>query len=169
MARHVTRRSQSVVPFGVGSIVEFEDEALMPAGLDMWPEKKAEHLFDDRLAKRLHVKFFCLPPPKPQDEGVPGTMAPLPYVRFPQWHFCPRCRGLRKADLYSFERPRCQNALRSPRLGGRPPCATLQERRRSLMIPLRFVAVCPAGHIEDFPWVAWAHSGKGEELRPGPG
>ena len=34
MARRGTRRAQSVVPFGVGSIVEFEYEALMPAGLD---------------------------------------------------------------------------------------------------------------------------------------
>ena len=38
MSRRVTRRSQSVVPFGVGSIVEFEDEALMAAGLDVWPD-----------------------------------------------------------------------------------------------------------------------------------
>ena len=44
MARRVMRRAQSVVPFGVGSIVEFEDEALMPAGLDMWPDKEAERL-----------------------------------------------------------------------------------------------------------------------------
>lgn len=26
------------------------------------------------------------------------------------------------------------------------------------MLPLRFIAVCPAGHVEDFPWDAWAHS-----------
>jgi len=32
------------------------------------------------------------------------------------------------------------------------------------MRPLRFVAVCPAGHIEDFPWNAWAHSKEGGEL-----
>ena len=32
------------------------------------------------------------------------------------------------------------------------------------MVPLRFVAVCPTGHIEDFPWVAWAHTSAGEEL-----
>ena len=169
MARRVMRRAQSVVPFGVGSIVEFEDEALMPAGLDMWPDKEAERLFDDRMAKRLHVKFFCLPPPKPEKGGEPGTMAPLPYVRFPQWHFCQRCRGLKKADLYSPKRPQCSNALTSPRLGGRKPCATFPEWRRPPMIPLRFVAVCPDGHIEDFPWVAWAHSGKGEALRPGSG
>ena len=32
------------------------------------------------------------------------------------------------------------------------------------MFPLRFVAVCKAGHIEDFPWNAWAHSERGKDL-----
>ena len=29
-----------VVPFGVGAIIEFEDEALMQAGLEAWPENE---------------------------------------------------------------------------------------------------------------------------------
>ena len=66
----------------------------MPAGLDAWPDREAERIFDDRLARRLAVGFFRLPPPKPEKGGVAGTMAPLPYVRFPQWHFCPRCRAV---------------------------------------------------------------------------
>ena len=164
-ARRVTRRAQSVVPFGVGSIVEFEDEALMPAGLDAWPELEEERIFDDRLARRLGVKSFRLPPPKPEKGGVPGTMAPLPYVRFPQWHFCPWCRALKKADLFAAMRPRCDNALLSPRLGGRLPCASRSERSRPIMVPLRFVAVCPAGHIEDFPWSGWAHTTRGKDLQ----
>jgi hypothetical protein len=32
------------------------------------------------------------------------------------------------------------------------------------MIPLRFVAVCEAGHIEDFPWNAWVHTDSKEGL-----
>ena len=164
MARRGTRRAQSVVPFGVGSIVEFEYEALMPAGLDTWPDREAERIFDDRLARRLAVGFFRLPQPKPEKGGVAGTMAPLPYVRFPQWHFCPRCRALKKADLFAEKRPRCDNRQSSPRLGGKPPCASRPERSRPLMVPLRFVAVCPTGHIEDFPWVAWAHTPASEEL-----
>jgi hypothetical protein len=164
MARRSTRRAQSVVPFGVGSIVEFEDEALMPAGLDAWPDREAERIFDDRLARRLRVEFFRLPPPKPEKGGTAGTMAPLPYVRFPQWHFCPRCRSLKKADLFAEKRPRCKNKLASQRLGGKPPCGARPERSRPAMIPLRFVAVCPVGHIEDFPWAAWAHKSSGVDF-----
>lgn len=104
MSRRTTRRSQSVVPFGIGAIVEFEDEALMHAGLDAWPPE-APRISDERLARRLGVSHFRVPPRKPERGGVPGTMAPLPYVRFPCWHFCPVCRYLKRADLYA---PLCQ-------------------------------------------------------------
>jgi hypothetical protein len=163
MSRRVTRRSQSVVPFGVGSIVEFEDEALMQAGLEAWPPQ-AEQITDDRLARRLGINHFRMPPPRPDPKGALGTTAPLPYVRFPQWHFCPRCRWLKKVDLYAVKRPQCDNTEPSPLLRGRPPCGMLLEKRRSRMLPLRFVAACAAGHIEDFPWNAWAHTKPGTDL-----
>lgn len=163
MSRKVTRRAQSVVPFGVGSIIEFEDEALMPAGLDVWPTA-APVLRDDRLAQRLGVTEFRLPPQKPE-KGVDGTGRDnIPYVRFPRWHFCPRCRVLKKASLYADKRPRCDNTETSRRLGTRGSCGQLKQYRRPRMLPLRFIAVCPAGHIEDFPWNAWAHSRQGQDL-----
>ena len=56
MGMKTTRRSQSVVPFGVGAIVEFEDEALMAAGLDVWPTQ-GPRLYDERLARRLGHYF----------------------------------------------------------------------------------------------------------------
>ncbi len=164
MARRVTRRAQTIVPFGVGSIVEFEDEALMMAGLDEWPRRECVVLNDDRLAHRLNVEHFLLPPPKPERGAPAGTAAPLPYVRFPRWHFCPRCRFLRKAKLFDERRPRCDNPSESPRRRGQPTCGSRQPRSRPFMLPLRFVAVCRAGHIEDFPWNAWAHLERGEEL-----
>ena len=35
------RMSQGVVPFGVGAIIDFQDESLMAAGLDAWPTERA--------------------------------------------------------------------------------------------------------------------------------
>lgn len=32
------------------------------------------------------------------------------------------------------------------------------------MVPVRFVIACPNGHIDDFPWVDWAHSSPGQLL-----
>jgi hypothetical protein len=166
LSRRVTRRSQSVVPFGVGAIVEFEDEALMAAGLDAWPEFIAPKLFDDRLARRLRVQHFLTPPPRP-DKGTAVATAALPFVRFPQWHFCPRCRWLERADLFALSPPRCGNPR--PRLRGKPPCGTLPEKRRWRMLPLRFVVACRHGHIDDFPWNEWVHSEPGKGLEWGAG
>lgn len=169
MAERTTRRSQSVVPFGVGAIVEFEDEALMAAGLDVWPEA-GPRLHDERLAARLGVREFKEPPPKPETgEHIPGADW-VPYVRFPQWHFCSRCRSLKKAELHARRRPACDNAHQSPYLRkGQKPCATLPEKKQLRMVPLRFLVACPAGHIEDFPWVEWAHAEKGQPVVRGHG
>jgi hypothetical protein len=164
MGRRSVRRSQLVVPFGVGSILEFEDEALMPAGLDVWEDKPANRIYDQRLASRLQVQYFAWPPLKPEIDGPTDRMAPTPCVRFPQWHFCPRCRGLTKVDLYADRRPRCGNRHVSPRLASKAPCGNLPESRRPTVLPLRFLAACPAGHVEDFPWHAWAHGTPGRDL-----
>lgn len=169
MTERTTRRTQSIVPFGVGAIIEFEDEALMAAGLDVWAEA-GPRLYDERLAARLGVREFREPPPKPEKgEQIPGADW-LPYIRFPQWHFCSRCRSLKKAGLYTPQRPTCDNAHQSPYLRKRQkPCATLPEKKQFRMVPLRFLVACPAGHIEDFPWVEWAHAEKGQGIARGNG
>ena len=169
MGEKTTRRAQSVVPFGVGAIVEFEDEALMAAGLDVWPEN-CPRLYDERLAGRLGVVEFRQPPPKPERGQHVPEAGRIPYVRFPQWHFCSRCRYLKRAELSSRNRPSCDNQHQSPYLrAGQKPCGTLPENRRLRMVPLRFLVACPAGHIEDFPWIEWAHTEKGQEIVRGAG
>ena len=91
MARKTLRRSQAVAPFGVGAIVDFPRQSLMAAGLDVWPDKPECPIQDDRLARRLSVRYFRAPPPgRRRDQAG----AELPFVRFPLWHFCPRCRSL---------------------------------------------------------------------------
>lgn len=163
MGRRGVRRSQAVVPFGVGAIVDFEDEALMAAGLDAWPEEKVEDcLYDERLAMRLHVKYFRQPPASDGD-----VIVPLPYARFPYWHFCPRCRALHRLKGNELKRPRCDVARPSPARKVGETCGQLPPKKRRFVLPLRFVVACPDGHIEDFPWEEWAHTEKGTELRRG--
>jgi len=159
MARKSIRRSQAVVPFGVGAMVDFPGQCLMSAGLDVWPDEPKCTIFDDRLARRLGVEFFRAPPPSPQEHQAGAY---LPFVRFPLWHFCPRCRALTPTRWNEANVPRCANTL-TPRFCGKP-CASLPERGRWRMVPVRFVVACPQGHIDDFPWVRWAHSKAGQPL-----
>lgn len=159
MARKGIRRSQAVVPFGVGAMIDFPGECLMSAGLDVWPVEPQCVIRDDRLARRLGVEYFRAPPPSPQEHQIGAY---LPFVRFPLWHFCPRCRALSPTRWNESGIPRCAGQL-TPRFGGKP-CESLPERRRWRMVPVRFVVACPNGHIDDFPWVRWSHGRPGQSL-----
>lgn len=139
MTRRVLRRSQAVVPFGVGAMLDLPGESLMAAGLDAWTwySDSEEKIYDERLARRLGVSFFRQPPAEERLDGRTGP--PLPFVRFPRWHFCPRCRMLQKVPATDLYTPRCVSEVAKP---GTTPCAELPKKKRRKVIPLRFVAAC---------------------------
>lgn len=137
------------------------DEALMICGLDAWPFAAEEcpldfKIMEERLQARLKVDHFRLPP----DFRIPGpgVMHPsqrIPCVRFPLWHFCPHCGNIRELGLFSGPQP-CDGPAFAEGLS----CASKPERKRPRVVPLRFVAVCEAGHIRDLPWMEWVHREK---------
>ena len=154
------RRSQLISPWGVGSMIDFPgDESLMVCGLDAWPFAKEECPIDfkfeeERLRTRLGVDHFRLPPdyriPAP---GVQHPNLKIPFVRFPQWHYCPRCGNMQ--ELAPFSGPQQCNA---PNYADGLNCVSYSQRRRPRLIPVRFMAVCDHGHIQDFPFMNWVHN-----------
>lgn len=150
------RRSQLISPFGVGAMVDFRnDESLMTAGLDAWPKAREPcptewKVIEERLQSRLGLDHFRLPP----DFRSEGELAreSVPYIRFPRWHYCPKCGSMEKLSIYG-SRTRC-----SGRKG--TICDGSKDTLRPFLIPVRIVAVCPQGHIEDFPFHAWVHDGQ---------
>jgi len=140
--RRPLRRSQLISPFGVGAISDFRgDEALMCAGLEEWFSREDDipahlRLEEARLQRRLGKRFFVRPP---EHEGQDQKRRQIPFVRFPVWHYCPQCFRMHKATFFQ-DQPYCN------------PCKTGRRRR---MIPVRIVAACDYGHIEDFPYRRW--------------
>lgn len=153
------RRAQLISPFGVGAMVTGPDGiSAMTAGLDAWFRREggAEdstnldtsefRLEEWRLQRYLQVNEFRLPPDH-RDQRTFGagqalnTGLTVPMVRFPQVHFCRngRCLKLTKLPLHSRGRKRCQY------------CA------KGWLVQVPFVAVCSAGHIQDFPFQQWVH------------
>lgn len=150
------RRTQVISPFGVGALMDFRhDESLMMTGLDIWP-KANEACPDDwlvreeRLEHRLGMQHFRLPPDFRRDNGDNLAYQYLPFVRFPCWHYCPKCGYMEKIPIFGSRR-KCQ--------GSTGMCATFSDRRKPWLIPVRIVAVCSKGHIEDFPFNKWVHEG----------
>ncbi len=137
----------------------------MPAGLDAWPRAKEECppesgwlIREERLEARLSkpgqpITHFRMPPDhREPDGGAQFANQNVPFVRFPRWQYCHHCGGMELVSLFSSTRQRCS---------GRPyeqqSCEKKAPNRRPFLIPVRFLAVCDLGHIQDFPFVEWVH------------
>jgi len=162
-AKKPIRRGQLISPFGIGAMVDFPgDESLMPAGLDAWPLSKEQCppesgwlVREERLEARLGVSHFRLPPDhREPDAGTQFANVNVPFIRFPRWHYCHHCGGMEELSSYSSTREHCH---------GRPypqqNCSTRPESRRPFLIPVRFIAACNSGHVQDFPFMEWVHRG----------
>lgn len=158
------RRGQLISPFGIGAMVDFpKDESLMTAGLDAWPFGKEDcptgagwKFNEERLQARLAVDHFRLPPDfRDPQQGVKHAQVEVPFVRFPRWHYCHHCGSMEFVSAYSPRRQRCFGR----KLEGQT-CSEKNEKRRPFLIPVRLVAVCDDGHIEDFPFIEWLHQAK---------
>lgn len=157
MPKGPIRRSQLVTPFGVGSMVVVRDgTSLITAGLDYW--YKRENGQDDvdetefrieewRLANKLGVDHFRLPPDfrtnYNHDDSIPNAYLTVPFLRFPQWHYCPSCGHLKQLKLSQRTKEKC------------PQCQTKKHLKYLVQVPI--IAICEHGHIQDFPWREWVH------------
>lgn len=154
MARNPLRRSQLIAPFGVGAMTVVQGGVgLITAGLDHWYKREDnsqrididEYVVEEwRLQRLLKVDHFRLPPDYREKtvlgQNIPNTGLTIPFLRFPRWHFCPRCHRLDERPLAERGRPKC------------PEC-----QKPSFMFQVPFVAMCEAGHLQDFPWREWVH------------
>lgn len=137
------RKTQTLTPFGVGAILDMNGESYVACDISWWDNRvnrREEYIYEDRLARLLGVKFFRTAPVAPDRPWeVKDDTRGVPFKRFPNWLFCPKCR--RMEYYYYQETPYCQHCKEHPKLA-----------------PMRFVMACPRGHMADVPWVKWAHS-----------
>ena len=136
----VVRLSQTISPFGVGAIYDFLGESLVACDTSYWAHH-GEILRCPRLEDDLGVAQFRSAPASVSSMWSVRKL--LPYVRFPKWLFCPRCRTMykwRPSLDHSGEAPKCDRC------------------KKQQLVPMRFVAACNNGHMFDVPWEYWAHS-----------
>ena len=144
--RRKVRRSQTIVPFGVGGIIDLRGESFVAADIRSWAAN-AEQVDAPRLAAKLRVQGLRSAPVIPSGKAAFATRIGPVYVRFPKWLFCPQCRDM---HLWSPDR---EVRDKQPNCGRCPG--------KSQLAPMRFIQVCRAGHMADINWRRWAHS-KGE-------
>ncbi|MBU3109483.1 DUF1998 domain-containing protein [Clostridium gasigenes] len=147
------RLSQIITTFGPGAIMDFKEQPLMVATPLEWLNPKK--IYDERLAKRLGVDCFKYPGSEESGNGVP-------FVRFPNWYYCSSCKEFKKIDEWENEYFKEFNKFMQS-----PVCINHINNKGKrygikLVAPSILVA-CKNGHIDDFPWVEWAHLNKKEK------
>ena len=139
--KHDLRLSETVSPFGVGSVVDIRGESLIAPDTSWWDKRFAPEIHCDRLVERLGPSVLREAPTHADRAGK--DTAGLLYWRFPTWRFCERCSKL--SQRTGKDRGRWTNKCDC---GG-------------ALVPMRYVAVCEKGsHLQDIPWFMWAHRGR---------
>ncbi len=153
------RRSAAATTFGPGAIVDFRaGDATISAvigGLEEWdrnfpPAGLLNHqaIREERLQKKLNVKGFRLPPVRDPAREADAERA-LVAVRFPSWLQCPQCDRIGPEERWNYEPGRPGRICQT--------CTNVAPGRMSVfVIPVRFVMACENGHLDEFPWHAWA-------------
>lgn len=154
------RRSQMVGTYGPGSLVDLLDHAVVVGGLEFWnypSNLRLPAVPEPRLRDKLMERLRELEPPIQLSTTAPFRLPPagadqdaarwngVQALEFPDWFVCqnPQCRALvRKGHL---ERKKNQYFH------------VCRDRKVSETVPVRFVAACRHGHLQDFPWRFFAH------------
>ena len=146
------RPSQVTRTFGPGSIYDNQQDSVVVMGLDYWKPDQFELILDPllQLEIRKKPKGVCtlVSVSSPKDPENPGH---VPVQSFPTWGFCPVCHKLvPKRDKHTGAGMLCdsyQCKSRSNQSGHEIPGT----------YPVRLVAACTNGHLDDFPWYEWVH------------
>lgn len=165
MANKNVRSSQILSPFGIGQIINFPKEvSVMVCGLNLWDDKIKQRkiqagnqnidegdlrIIEPRLQKVLNVDYF-MKPFAYKTSGIKNNFLTIPAVRFPRWHHCTNhsCGSMREVELtFVEEKIECNT------------CSKSESKFKFKMIPVRFVAACSNGHIQDVPFKEWVHNG----------
>lgn len=141
------RRSQTITTFGVGAIADLPEASVMICGIDKWDTRGGVRISDPRLERKLGVNYFLMPP----SSDAPGDG--ITAVRFPRWMRCRKCKQLKSLESW---REAATSTSRFRYFDEKPYCYLCSLT----LIPSRFVVACHKGHIDDFPFVEWSHSGK---------
>ncbi len=145
------RQSQAITTFGIGSMVDFINHTVMMRGLDYWDwwQDDKFKIHNASLENLLGVQYFVKPKTSVKDFAWEKDKPDVPAELFPKWLYCPHCQSLIKATKRNFDH-------------GKFKCYSQKCQGKSLLLPSRFVLVCPNGHIEDFPYKWWVHEAQGK-------
>jgi hypothetical protein len=144
-------------------LIDLPNLSVMVGGLDRWDVTRQTVVTEERLLAAVQARLgpqvtqLLALPAEPQTTNNPyddWARVGLPVTVFPRWLRCTACNRLfpvasgalkldynpYRVDRTRYIHPNCDKARR-------PPPA----------VPARFVTGCAKGHLDEFPWVRFAH------------
>ena len=142
-------------------MVDLLDHAVLVGGLDYWrydSRKPVPALDEPRLREAVAARVRALGIKLAQgapfrtgpagEEDAAGPWNGIQVAEFPAWFVCQSCRALSH-----------RKSLEEKSGKYRHQCSRTQVGRHC--VPVRFVATCRDGHLEEFPWNWFVHPGGG--------
>ena len=171
MSRVTQSHSQFLFTYGPGAMLDLPDHAVLIAGLQDWDSRASRVIEEGRLTDLLRTldderlpegTVPILRTPPYDDEEQHGDRAAGVAVRvFPEWFVCDsgddadgagddgRRRETRRHLVHFRELDATNAGKLTFRLDG----------SRVAVNPIRFVAACPKGHLQDIEWRRLVHRG----------
>lgn len=164
------RPSQILWTYGPGALVDLPSLSVVTLATDRWEESRCQPIEEARLLAAVRkalgqqVEKLRVPPFQAgEDVNVWSAEANIgvPVRPFPRWLRCVKCGLLSPYDLGLFEckedryRPERTRFVHKDCRGSKGD----QPPKDADAVPARFLLACRAGHLDDFPWHYFVHSG----------
>ena len=171
------RPSHLMTTAGVGAVVDLPAMSVVVRSIDAWSPERQEAIHEPRLLQEVQrvlgpqVRALRKAPWDPNETDDPYSRVGVPVTPFPGWVRCPRCHRLgpldppgqfelihrfgRRPDLAKWVHAHCQRQ------------ASTRDVNKRACVPARFLVTCERGHLDDFPYVDYVHSGQTSPC-PGP-
>ena len=164
------RPSQILWTYGPGALIDLPSLSVVTMGVDRWEKDRCIQIEEARLLSAVRnvlgpqVESLRVPPFQQSEDIDPFSAEALigvPVRPFPRWLRCVKCGLLSEFDLGLFKikenryRPENTRFVHEACKGSR---GNLPAKDADA-VPARFLLACRNGHLDDFPWHYFVHSG----------
>lgn len=161
------RPSQLLWSYGPGAIIDLPRLSVITLGIDRWEQDQCQPIAEARLLaavrKRLGPQVEALRmPPFQKIESIGAYPAKdcigVAVLPFPRWLRCVKCGLLSSYDLGLFK---CKEDPyhRPEKIRFVHEGCPKSKGKDADAVPARFLLACRNGHLDDFPWHYFVHSG----------
>lgn len=164
------RPSQILWTYGPGAMIDLPSLSVITMGVDRWEKDRCIQIEEARLLAAVRkvlgpqVESLRVPPFQRSEDVDPYSAEALigiPVMPFPRWMRCVKCGLLSEYETGLFtikeDRYRPENT-RFVHRDCRGSRGNLTAKDADA-VPARFLLACRNGHLDDFPWHYFVHSG----------